>query len=205
MADATTKSRILTSAIKLFGKRGKAAVSTADIARDAKVNKALIFYHFTSKDELYRTAFLTQLREFVERIRGKMSEAEPGLPAVETFVRSHIAILMKNKYMARMIIRELLYSGDVRGAALVKDFAEVFKVVRNEMLLALSSARSSGQIRDIDFLQTFVSIVSIDIFYFLGIPLVRLVNPDVDIDKFEEQRIDHVVDILMNGLRRKQE
>jgi len=104
-----------------------------------------------------------------------------------------------------MIIRELLYSDDVRGAALVKDFAELFKVVRNDMLLALSSARSSGQIRDIDPLQTFVSIVSIDIFYFLGIPLVRLVNPDVDIDKFEEQRIDHVVDILMNGLRRKQE
>ena len=205
MADTTTRSRILTSAIKLFGERGKAAVSTAEIARDAKVNKALIFYHFTSKDELYRTALLKQMREFIDHVHGKMSETDVGLPAVEKFVRTHIAMLLDNRHMARMIIREMLFSDNEKGAVAVKDVAEVFKVIRNDMLHALSSARSSGQIRDVDPFQTIVSIVSIDIFYFLGTPLVRMLNPGADFDQFEAKRIDHVVDLLMNGLRRKQE
>ena len=204
MADTKTRSLILASAIKLFGERGKAAVSTADIARDARVNKALIFYHFTSKNELYRTAFLKQLREFVEHVCGRMSEVEPGLPAVETFVRSHIAMLIENKHMVRMIIRELLFCDDETDVAF-RDFAEVFKTLRDDIHRSLLSASTRGQIRDVDPLQTIVSIVSLDIFYFLSTPLVRMLNPGVDSDQFEAKRIDHVVDLLMNGLRKQQE
>ena len=205
MSEEKTKAKILSSATKLFGERGKYGVSTGEIARDAQVNKALIFYYFNTKDELYRTIFKLVMNEFVENVRSKMSEVEPGLPAVEAFVRSHIQILEENKHMANMMIRELLFSDVKESAAIRRDFAEVFKTLRNDMLRALSGARTSGQIRAVDPLQTIVSIVSLDVFFFLGKPLVQMINQNVDLDTFESDRVDHVVDILMNGLRKNQE
>ena len=205
LSEEKTKSKILASAVKLFGERGKDGVSTGEIARDAQVNKALIFYHFKTKDELYRTVFKSVMNEFVENVHGKMSGGEPGLPAVEAFVRSHIQALEDNKHMANMMIRELLFSDAKESTAIRRDFAEVFKTLRNDILRALSSAGASGQIRAVDPIQTIVSIVSLDVFFFLGKPLVQMINQSVDLDVFESDRIDHVVDILMNGLRKNQE
>ncbi len=47
-----TAARILEAADQLLGERGYDGVSVADIAERAGVNKALVFYHFESKDEL---------------------------------------------------------------------------------------------------------------------------------------------------------
>ncbi|MFC1607129.1 TetR/AcrR family transcriptional regulator [Candidatus Latescibacterota bacterium] len=199
-----TRSKILASAIRLFGEKGKSGVSTADIARDAQVNKALIFYYFKSKDELYRTIFKNLMAEFVEKVSQRMSKVEPGLPAVEVFVRCHIALLKENYHMATMIIRELLLEENA-DPDIKKECSEVFKMLRDDMLRELSRARAKRQIRGVDPLQTIVSIVSLDIFYFLGKPLVKLINPSVDNEKFETERVDHVVDILLNGLREGEE
>jgi AcrR family transcriptional regulator len=47
-----TRARILTAADALLGTLGFDATTTRDIAQRSGVNKALIHYHFGSKDEL---------------------------------------------------------------------------------------------------------------------------------------------------------
>ncbi|MBI2565739.1 MAG: TetR/AcrR family transcriptional regulator [Candidatus Schekmanbacteria bacterium] len=46
-------SRILNAADELFGELGYDAVSISDVARKAQVNKALVFYYYSSKAELF--------------------------------------------------------------------------------------------------------------------------------------------------------
>ena len=205
MSEGKTQAKILASATRLFGERGKYGVSTSDIARDAQVNKALIFYYFNSKDELYRIIFKSVMNEFVKNVREKMSEVKQGLPAVEAFVRSNIQILEENNLMANMMIRELLFFDAKESTVIRKDFAEVFIMLHNDMLRAFSGARTSGQVRDIDPLQAIVSIISLNVFFYLWEPLVQMINPAADSEKFGSERIDHVVDLLLNGLRKKQE
>ena len=200
-----TKDRIIESAVELFGKYGKNGVSTYEIAHAAGVNKALIFYHFGSKDELYRTVLKDLLSTFVETIRKKLDEVEPGLPAIETFVKIHIGLLQKNQHMARLFIRELLFSENERSSLTDKDIADIFTSLRYELIKVLSNARNNNQIRLIDPVHTMVSIVSLDIFFFLARPLVQMINPYINIDKFESDRVDHVIDLLMNGLKKHQE
>lgn len=205
MSEKETKVRIIESATELFSQHGKNGVSTYDIAYAAGVNKALIFYHFGSKDELYRTVLKDLLSTFVETIRKKLDKVDPGLPAIETFVRIHIGLLQENQHMARLFIRELLFSENERSSLTDKDIADIFKSLRYELIQVLSNARNSGQIRFIDPVQTMVSIISLDIFFFLARSLVQMINPYIDIDKFESDRVDHVIDLLMNGLRKRQE
>ena len=50
---AATADRIRAAADELFCQRGYGAVSVGDIAAQAGVNKALVFYHFESKAQLF--------------------------------------------------------------------------------------------------------------------------------------------------------
>lgn len=47
------RERILNEAVELFGARGYAATSLADIAQAADISKAGLLHHFTSKEELF--------------------------------------------------------------------------------------------------------------------------------------------------------
>jgi AcrR family transcriptional regulator len=48
------KQDILNAAMELFAKKGFRGTTTRDLATHAEVNEAIIFRHFTNKEELYR-------------------------------------------------------------------------------------------------------------------------------------------------------
>lgn len=203
MDENETKTRILDTAACLFGERGKSAVSTTEIARVANVNKAMIFYYFGSKDELYRAAFMKWVGDLMQTIGERLSGVEPGLPMIEAFVRAHTGYLLERPGLVRLIIRELLASDSVFPTL----FAETINPhgIREKIIGSLEIAREKGEIRDVDPLHTAVNIISMDVFVFLGKPIVKLINPEVDIEKFVEERVHHILDLLMNGLRKKPE
>jgi AcrR family transcriptional regulator len=61
-----TKEAILNSATKIFSKDGYKGATMTDIAKDSKVNKALIYYHYKNKHTLYNEIFqstILSLRE----------------------------------------------------------------------------------------------------------------------------------------------
>ncbi len=47
------RERILNAGYQIFGKHGYRKASTADISREAGISKAMLFYYFISKKELY--------------------------------------------------------------------------------------------------------------------------------------------------------
>jgi TetR/AcrR family transcriptional regulator len=64
MRDAPkTRARILRMAESLFSERGFDGTRVDDIAKEAGVNKALIYYYFKSKDEILETLFVALLEE----------------------------------------------------------------------------------------------------------------------------------------------
>lgn len=204
MDESTTRDRILDTAARLFGERGPDAVSTADIAREAGINKALIFYHFKSKQGLYVAVFARWLHEFADRIEPAIACAPPGIGRIEVFVRNHIAFIGAHRDMARAIIRELLGPEPSRSAVMLQAVPVLIRL-RTALFSAFLEAQAAGDIRDMDPLQAMVSIISLDLFYFLGQPLVTLINPGADFAAFERDRIDHVIDLVLNGLRKQPE
>lgn len=70
MSNATAD-KILRAADELFCERGYEGVSAADIARRARVKKALVFYHFGSKAELFDCV----LDRYYEAHRAALAEA----------------------------------------------------------------------------------------------------------------------------------
>jgi TetR/AcrR family transcriptional regulator len=199
-----TRLRILDAAAELFGERGRAAVSTAEIAEKAEINKAMIFYYFGSKDKLYQEAIKAWFSDLTESVLEKLKGVEPGIPMIEAFIRAHIGYLLKRPSMVKLVIRELL-SRDNAPSPLLSEGMGGFHAIRDKLIESFFVAKERGEIRDVDPIQTAVNIISMDIFFFLGKPIVKMMNSEVDLDEFGRNRVNHIIDLLMNGLRKQPE
>lgn len=204
MNDESTRAKILAAAGRLFGDKGKNGVSTAVIAREAGVNKTLIFYHFGSKEELYLAVFTSWAEELKQTMDTNLGTVKPGLAMLEEFIRTHIMFLSKHTPMLRVMVRELLTGGPEQSPIILKA-AEALKPFANHILVGVTAAKTRGEIRKVDPMHTLVNIISLNVFYFLGKPILTMVNPSVNPDKFEKDRIDHIVDFVINGLRARTE
>jgi AcrR family transcriptional regulator len=56
-----TKTKILAAALNEFSVHGLAGARVDEIARSAGVNKAMIYYHFDSKEDLFRELFQSEM------------------------------------------------------------------------------------------------------------------------------------------------
>src|SRR6267154_4641000 len=65
--DLTTARRIVATAEQIFAEQGLAGARMDEIARAAKVNKALLYYYFRSKEELHRFTLGVLFDEFRAR------------------------------------------------------------------------------------------------------------------------------------------
>jgi AcrR family transcriptional regulator len=107
-----TKARILAVAERLFAQRGFDATSVDSIARAARVNKALIYYHFRDKNELMSSLFahiMDELSQELERL-----SARPPDPVAA--IREEIASLGSRKRILSVMLMEALKTGPSSAA-----------------------------------------------------------------------------------------
>jgi AcrR family transcriptional regulator len=106
-----TRSRILAAAEKLFSRDGFDATTVDGIARAAGVNKALIYYHFESKDDLLLKLFESIIAE-VEAHAEEAGAAAGGDPAevLRRELRSEIEFLAARRPIVTLMLAEALRS-----------------------------------------------------------------------------------------------
>lgn len=90
------RERVLNAGYQIFGKHGYRKASTADIAKVAGISKAMLFYYFVSKKELY----LDLIQEASHVLLSAMSAHPESIPT-DFFERllalSHIKIQVLKK------------------------------------------------------------------------------------------------------------
>jgi AcrR family transcriptional regulator len=93
------KERILDAAEELFAQRGFYGVSLRDITQAARVDVALVGYHFGGKRELFTAVFERRAevlnRERMERLEAVRHAARPGAPALEAIINAFTAPLLE--------------------------------------------------------------------------------------------------------------
>ena len=109
------KERILQAAERLFAENGYAATSVAQIAQAAGANRALLYYYFRDKRDLYWAIIQSGLEE-LQGVLANIGRA-PGGPweRLEAFVRSYYEFLLSRHHLARMVFRELMVGNEQLG------------------------------------------------------------------------------------------
>jgi AcrR family transcriptional regulator len=107
-----SRDEILKAAIRLFARRGFHETSMSEVAREAKVSKALIFWHFKTKEELF-LAVLNRLLEpyfidFAEEVGALDERAQ-----LRKLVQSYLLFVRDNAASVRFFLGQLLHGEKV--------------------------------------------------------------------------------------------
>lgn len=177
-----------------------------EIADRAGVNKAMLFYYFSSKDQLYREVLDSIFRPLFEAVNSiVISEIEPHLK-IEQIINTYTNFLSQNEGFPRIMAREMA-SGGVYVASILKNIFGGLKIsLPMNVFTMIDDSVKKGQFRKVDPIQTFLSIIGMCLVYFLMKPI--LVNIDefkiIDSNDFLVMRQQSIIDLLENGLLNKQ-
>ena len=103
-----TKARILTTAEKIFSEVGYDKARVDDIAKEAGVNKALIYYYFKSKDEILETLFSTLVNDAKRMLIDNLKNV-PDIFSEDnykTLFNMHIRFVMEKRKILKVAIAE---------------------------------------------------------------------------------------------------
>jgi AcrR family transcriptional regulator len=107
-----TKTDILAAARCVFARNGFDGTSVREVAEEARVNKAMIYYHFSDKLELYREVLADSFKEF-DRIWEHRIFNSPASTKekIEKYIVEFIRFQQKNDEIRRIMSMEFASSG----------------------------------------------------------------------------------------------
>ena len=199
--DATrTRAAILDAGETLFAEKGYDAVSLLEIAEAAGVSRATPSYFFGSKEKLYR-AVLERVFEpamtVVERARKLADEGRGSEEVIGETIGAYIDFLADHPNMVRLIEWEALTG----GRFLTETGSHTAVIV--EGLIVIGAELERGGFRRVDPIQLLVSVVALCFFpVAYGGTLLSAVGIDAHAAEFLDGRKRHVVDLVLNGIRR---
>lgn len=105
MHQRSAREAIRQAAIELFAQKGFAATSTREICERARVTKPVLYYHFESKDQLYRELLLDACNESRKQI---LLAAQRGKTVREKLIEvlaSEFELTRKNPSLSVLFFR----------------------------------------------------------------------------------------------------
>ena len=108
MADPTTQDAILDAAETLFARQGFTATTIKQIATEANVNSALLYYYYQNKEMLYRAMLQRILGQLLARGTDAIERASTHADRIRAFVRAQVALLAEHPHFPQLLVRELV-------------------------------------------------------------------------------------------------
>ena len=163
-----TVQRILRAAEENFAERGLAGARIGAIARAARVNKALLYYYFASKEELHRFTLTTLFRQLREQTSAALDR--PGSPRQQllSYINSYFDFMVAHPNYPRLFERELM-SEEPRLVALVQ---EHLRPLHRRLAAVLRAGIAQREFRRVDPQHTLFSMVAMTVFYFAAAPVL---------------------------------
>ncbi len=197
----TTESSILNAAKEIFERKGMAAARMQEIADEAGINKAMLHYYYRSKQLLFEAVFKSAFSMLAPQLNEIINADTSIFEKIRNFSTNYVAFVLKHPYLPNFIIQELNRNPDfVKKLIAEKKFPNIskFKQQVNEKV-------EEGVIIPIKAEQLFINIISLNIFPFIGAPLLKgFVNVSDDTYKqLMEDRKTEIADFIINSIKIK--
>jgi TetR/AcrR family transcriptional regulator len=151
----STKDAVFESAAALFSNGGFDGVSVDDIARDADVNKAMIYYHFADKLALYRAILADGLSKMGTTASAIAASTEPPATQLDRFIEAFVRMTEVLPWMPALMLREI-----AEGAPrLDADTMSHMRVVIASFARILTQGQQSGVFRRLHPILAYESVI----------------------------------------------
>ena len=194
-----TETEILIAAKEIFQQKGMAGARMQEIADKAKINKALLHYYYRSKQLLFEAVFKSAFSLLAPQLNKVLNDDSDLFEKIRKFTENYVSFVIKHPYLPNFVIQELNKNPEfVQKLRSEKNFPSIEK-----FKLQVSDAINQGIIKPIEAEQLFINIISLNIFPFIGEPLlIALVNVDKEsYNKILENRKTEVAEFIINSIK----
>ena len=154
-AAVSTRDAVFDSAAARFAKGGFDGVSVDDIARDAGVNKAMIYYHFADKLALYRAVLADGLSRMGATVHDIASAADTPAIKLDRFIEAFVRMTETRPWMPALMLREI-----AEGAPrLDADTMSHMRVVIMSFAAILKQGQEAGVFRRVHPILAYESVI----------------------------------------------
>ena len=154
-AAVSTRDAVFDSAATRFAKGGFDGVSVDDIARDARVNKAMIYYHFADKLALYRAVLADGLSRMGATVNAIATSADAPAAKLDRFIEAFVRMTETRPWMPALMLREIAEGAPRLDAATMAHM----RVVIMSFAAILKQGQESGAFRRIHPILAYESVI----------------------------------------------
>ena len=107
-----TKKAIFDAAIEIFSHYGYDGATMDEVASRAGVAKGTLYYHFKSKEEIFKFIIKEGINLFSDAVEEEIKDIEDPHEIVKTTAKVQLKYMEDNKYLFRVIISQVWGDGE---------------------------------------------------------------------------------------------
>jgi TetR/AcrR family transcriptional regulator len=195
----TTRDDLMQAGAELFAEVGFDGATAERIAQRAGATKAMINYHFRSKQGLYEAILLATFTALRERLDGVRAQGGPAPAQLRCFIQEFARAATERPSFPAIMVREVLSGGKHMPEGVIPRVLGVMGIVRD----IVEQGTAEGSFRPVNPLLTHLSLVGGLLFYFAtesfrqrAAPPVRMGQPPPTTEAF----VEHVQELMVRGL-----
>jgi TetR/AcrR family transcriptional regulator len=170
---AASRAAILRAAAEEFAEHGIAGARTEAIAREARVNKALLYYYFKDKETLYGAVLDNAFSGLKATVFRVLDSDLPPREKIMTYVGTYFDFIASNQVYPKLMQREMMRAREGRSPHLEKLVTNYLQPIYARVGELLRKGIAEGEFRKVDPAHFIPSMVAVIIFYFSSAPLMQ--------------------------------
>lgn len=184
-----TKRAIFQSAMRVFSKSGYNGATMDAIAADAGVAKGTLYYHFKSKEEIFKYIIKEGMNFIKEKIENVASKQDDALSKIRVLCRIQLGLVYESRDFFKVIMSQL-WGQEIRQLELRESLKNYISYIE----LYLEEAMLEGIVKKGD-----ASFMAYTLFGTIcSAAVYELINED---KKNLDEMIDNLLSYVLNGIK----
>jgi len=200
--EESPKAEILEAALREFSLQGKQGARMQTIADDAGVNKALLHYYFSSKENLYHEVLQRTLNRALFNVESSFDEQLSPKQQIENLISNYFQFFCETPELPRLMMWEVTANPEIMRQMFSATIQKSEYPLPEMLERVLAQGVKQKMFREVDPKQFLVSLLGTIAFYFIAKPVINHVLSIDNEEEFLRQREAHIKKIILAGLER---
>jgi TetR/AcrR family transcriptional regulator len=168
-----SRAAILQAAAQEFAQHGIAGARTDAIAREARVNKALLYYYFEDKETLYGAVLEDAFSGLKSTVFRVLDSGLAPRDKILAYVGAYFDFVASHQLYPRLMQREMMRAREGHSQHIDKLVKNYIQPIFLRLTEVMRQGIKAGEFRDIDPVHFVPSMVAMIVFYFSSAPMMQ--------------------------------
>jgi TetR/AcrR family transcriptional regulator len=168
-----SRTAILDAAAREFAQYGVDGARTDAIAREAHVNKALLYYYFKDKETLYGAVLDAAFSGLKDKVFRVLDSTATEREKILKYVGAYFDFIASNQLYPRLMQREMMRAREGESQHIDKIIRNHIQPIFTRVSEVLREGIASGEFREVNPAHFVPSMVAMIVFYFSSAPVMQ--------------------------------